>query len=114
MIPKYLGLGNTIKIKIIHFNIFESYFKGKAEHKDNEYTINIQNERRGKVIRLPFEVPNKKCFLVRLSGPSGVSVEDYLPFKGESEWIELDSTPITFYMADHQDQFDSLEILVEE
>jgi hypothetical protein len=102
----------TLKIKIIHFNIFESYFKGKADFKGNEYTINVQNERRGKVIRLPMEVPNKKNFLVRLSGPGGVKVEDYLSYKGESEWIELDSTPITFYMADHQDQFDLLEILV--
>jgi hypothetical protein len=50
--------------------------------------------------------------MVRLSGQSGVSVEDYLPYKGESKWIELDSNPITFYMADHQDQFDSLEILM--
>lgn len=49
--------------------------------------------------------------MVRVYGESGVSVEDYLPYKGSSEWIELDSTPITFYIADHQDQFDSLEIL---
>ncbi|VVC05458.1 Uncharacterised protein [uncultured archaeon] len=111
MIPKHLGLDNAIRIKIVRFNIFESYFKGKAEYKDNEYTINIQNERRGKVVRLPFSLPNKNKLLVRLSGPGGMSVEDYLPFKGESEWIELDSTPITFYMADHQDQFDLLEIL---
>jgi len=50
--------------------------------------------------------------MVRLSGPGEVNIEDYLPYKGESEWIELDSNPITFYMADHQDQFDSLEILL--
>jgi hypothetical protein len=105
-------IGYTLKIKIIHFNIYESYFKGKAEYQGNEYIINVQNERRGKVIRIPFEVTNKKKLLVRLSGPGGVSVEDYLPYKGESEWIELDSNPITFYMADHQDQFDSLEILI--
>ena len=105
-------MNNTLKIKIMHFNIFESFFKGKAMYQGNEYTINVQNERRGKVIRLPFEIQNKKKLMVRLSGPSGVSIEDYLPYKGESEWIELDSTPITFYMADHQDQFDLLEILV--
>ncbi len=106
-----MTFGNTLRIKIIRFNIHESYFKGKAEFRESQYTINIQNERRGKVLRLPFELPNKK-YLVRLSGPNGVSVEDYLPYKGESEWIELDSTPITFYMADHQDQFDTLEILL--
>ena len=101
----------TIKVKIKYLNIYESYFKGKADHEGKEYTINIQNERRGKVIRFPFEPPNRKSLMVRVSGKSGVSVEDYLPYKGNSEWIELDSTPITFYIADHQDQFDSLEIL---
>ena len=48
--------------------------------------------------------------LVRLSGVGDVYVEDFLPYKGESEWIEIDSDLITFYVADHQDQFDYLEI----
>ena len=102
--------GNILGIKIKYLNIYESYFKGKAEFDGKEYTINIQNERRGKVLRFPFELTNKKRLIVRMSGKGGVFVEDYLPFKGVSEWIELDSTPITFYIADHQDQFDSLEI----
>lgn len=102
---------DVIRIKIKYLNIYESYFKGKAELAGQEYTINIQNERRGKVIRFPFELTNKKRLMVRMSGKGGVFVEDYLPFKGVSEWIELDSTPITFYIADHQDQFDSLEIV---
>lgn len=101
----------TLRIKIKYLNIYESYFKGKADFAGKEYTINIQNERRGKVIRHPFEPPARKSLMVRVSGKNGVSVEDYLPYKGDSEWIELDSTPITFYIADHQDQFDSLEIL---
>lgn len=102
---------NPMQIKIKYLNIYESYFKGKAEFRGVEYTINIQNERRGKVVRLPFEPPSKKQVLVRMSGRSGVQVEDYLPYKGDSEWIEVDSTPITFYIADHQDQFDSMEVL---
>ena len=102
---------NILRIKIKYLNIYESYFKGKAEFEGKEYTINIQDERRGKVIRFPFELTNKKRLSVRMSGKEGVFVEDNLPFKGVSEWIELDSTPITFYIADHQDQFDSLEIL---
>ena len=28
-----------------------------------------------------------------------------------AEWVEIDSTPITFYIADHQDQFDTLEVI---
>ena len=102
---------SPLKIEIKYLNIYESYFKGKAEFRGAEYTINIQNERRGKVVRLPFEPPNKKRVMVRMSGKSGVQVEDYLPYKGESEWIEVDSTPITFYIADHQDQFDCMELL---
>ena len=97
-------------IKIKYLNIYESYFKGKGEFQGKEYTIHIQNERRGKIIRFPFEPPKKERLLVRVSGPGNVYVEDFLPYKGESEWIELDSDLITFYVADHQDQFDYLEI----
>ena len=49
--------------------------------------------------------------MVRLSGPDEIFVEDYLPYKGESEWVEIDSDEITFFVADHQDRFDSLEIM---
>ncbi|MEX0764975.1 MAG: hypothetical protein WEC35_00065 [Nitrosopumilaceae archaeon] len=97
-------------IKIKYLDIYESYFKGKGEFEGKEYTINIQNERRGKIIRFPFEPPKKEKVLVRLSGVGDVYVEDFLPYMGESEWIELDSDLITFYVADHQDQFDYLEI----
>ena len=38
-------------------------------------------------------------------------IEDLLPYKGESEWVEIDSDLITIYAADHQDQFDRLEII---
>jgi len=38
-------------------------------------------------------------------------IEDMLEFRGESEWLEIDSDMITFFVADHQDQFDTLEIL---
>lgn len=97
-------------IKIKYLDIYESYFKGKGEFDGREYTIHIQNERRGKIIRFPFEPPKKEKVLVRLSGSGDVYVEDFLPYKGKSEWIELDSDLITFYVADHQDQFDYLEI----
>ena len=42
--------------KIEHLNILESYFKGKVEFRGDEYTINIQDERRGKVLKLPFKL----------------------------------------------------------
>jgi len=102
----------SLGFKIQFLNIYESYFKGKVEYKNKEYTINIQNERRGKVLKLPFSVNSKKeRMLVRLAGPGDIFIEDYLPFKGESEWLEIDSDEITFYIADHQDQFDTLEVI---
>lgn len=100
--------------KIEYLNIYESYFKGKVSFKSREFTINIQTERRGKVLRLPISLHTKKeRFVVRLSGQGGIFVEDLLKFQGESEWVEIDSDEITFYVADHQDKFDTLEIVDE-
>ena len=97
--------------KINYMDINESYFKGKVEFRGDEYTINLQNERRGKVLKLPFDIPEKNNkVLVRMTGPN-VVVEDFLPYCGKSEWVEIDSDTITFYVADHQDQFDTLEII---
>ena len=97
---------------ISKLDIRESFFLGKVLLDNNEYTVNIQTIRREKVLKLPFGMvlKNQKA-LVRLSGPNGVVIEDLLPYKGESEWVEIDSDLITFYAADHQDQFDRLEII---
>ena len=46
-----------------------------------------------------------------MTGQNGVTIEDLLPYKGESEWVEIDSDLITFYAADHQDQFEALKII---
>ena len=100
------------EFKINKLDIRESYFLGKVQYGQNEYTVNIQTERRGKVLKLPFGMPSKNNkALVRMTGPNGIAIEDFLPYKGESEWVEIDSDLITFYAADHQDQFDSLEII---
>jgi len=104
----------SLGFKIQFLNINESYFKGKVEFQNKEYTINIQNARRGKVLKLPFYINSKKeRILVRLTGSGDIFIEDYLPFKGESEWLEIDSDEITFYIADHQDKFDTLEVVYE-
>ena len=50
--------------KIEKLDIFESYFKGKVRIRKDEFTINIQNERRGKVLRLPFLLNTQKWFLL--------------------------------------------------
>ncbi len=101
-----------INFRIINLDIRQSYFFGKVERNDEEFKINIQNERRGKVLRLPFGViPKKERLVVRLTGPGDIFVEDYLPYQGESEWVEIDSDEITYFVADHQDRFDTLEIM---
>ena len=101
-----------IDFKIINLDIRQSYFFGKVEKADEQYKINIQNERRGKILRLPFGIiPKKERLIVRLTGPGDIFVEDYLPYQGESEWVEIDSDEITYFMADNQDRFDTLEIM---
>lgn len=101
-----------LHFEIIKLDIFQSYFFGSTKFRGDLYKVNIQAERRGKVLRLPFDIiPKKKNVIVRLSGPDDVFVEDYLPYKGESEWLEIDSTVITYFVADHQDRFDSIEIV---
>ena len=98
--------------KILKMDIFQSYFFGQVEFRGDPYKINLQVQRRGKVLRLPFGIlPKKNKVVVRFSGPGEIYVEDYLPYKGESEWLEIDSDIITHFVADHQDQFDSVEIM---
>ncbi len=102
----------VLNFKIKNLNIHQSYFYGKVELKEEEFIINIQNERRGKVLKLPVKPQTEKQrLLVRLTGPGDIFIEDYLPYKGESEWIEIDSDEITYYIADNQDKFDTLEIV---
>ena len=104
----------VLNFKIKYLNIHQSYFIGKVELNEEEYNINIQNERRGKILKLPVKPhTEKERLLVRLTGPGDIFIEDYLPFKGESEWIEIDSDEITYYIADNQDKFDTLEIVDE-
>ena len=103
-----------LNFKITKLDINQSYFFGKVEFRSDEYKVNIQNERRGKVLRLPFQIKTKsEKIIVRMTGPDGLFVEDYLPYKGESEWLEIDSNEIAFYLADHQDQLDTIEIMYE-
>lgn len=108
-----LGGGECVLyFRITKLDIFQSYFFGDVEFRGDPYKFNLQAQRRGKVLRLPFGiVPKKNKVVVRLSGPDDIFVEDYLPYKGESEWVEVDSDEITYFVADHQDRFDSLEIM---
>ena len=101
-----------LSFKIKKLDIFQSYFFGKVEFRDDEYKVNIQNQKRGKVLKLPFEYsPKKEKMIVRVTGPKDLFVEDYIPFCGESEWLEIDSDEITYFLADNQDMLDTIEIM---
>ena len=104
-----------LSFKIVKLDINQSYFFGEVEFRSDKYKINIQNERRGKVLRLPFPIePKNERIVVRVSATKGdLFVEDFLPYKGESEWLEIDSNEIAFFLADHQDQLDTIEIMYE-
>ena len=75
--------------KIIKLDIFQSYFFGEVEFRSDKYKVNIQNQRRGKVLKLPFGInPKNEKVMVRMTGPKDLFVEDY---HTESEWLEIDS-----------------------
>ena len=48
-----------LSFKIIKLDIFQSYFSGEVDFNSDKYKINIQNERRGKVLKLPFWIKPK-------------------------------------------------------
>ena len=56
-----------LSFKITKLDIFQSYFFGQVEFRSDRYKVNIQNQRRGKVLRLPFEIrPSTEKVLVRM------------------------------------------------
>lgn len=95
-------------LKILNLSIQESYFVGRCELDGIEYSLNIQNQSGGKVVKFPFEYDEDKV-LIRISGKD-IQVQDELQFKGKSEWIEIYSNTITNYLADHQQGSEWLEI----
>ena len=49
-----------LSFKITKLDIFQSYFFRETEFCSDKYKVNIQNQRRGKVLKLPFEIKPKK------------------------------------------------------
>ncbi len=104
----------VFSFKVIRLDINQSYFFGQVQYKNREFKINILNEMRGKILKLPFGfVPKKERMIVRFTGQDDLFVEDYMAYGGESEWLEINSDEITYFLADRQDQFDTLEIIDE-
>ena len=102
----------SLVIKIKKLDIRESYFFGVAEIDGNEYKINIQGEWKEKLIKLPVSIPEREKLLIQLTGSDESFVDDILYYRGKSEWIEIDSTYILYYLADNQDKIDTIEIFL--
>ena len=102
------------KLKIKYLNANGDSFQGKAVFHEKEYPIKIHAENNEKIIKVPFSVMGVTDdeILVRVSGPSGVYVEDRIKFKGQSKWVEIDSDIIFFEIANSQHKFDTMEIFV--
>ena len=49
-----------LSFQAVRLDIFQSYFFGNVEFRGDHYKVNIQNQRRGKVLRLPFGIVPKK------------------------------------------------------
>ena len=102
---------DMLSFQIIRIDIFQSYFFGDVEFRGDRYKINVQSQKRGKILRLPFGItPKKEKMIVRMTGPGDLYVEDYLTYFGESEWLEIDSDEITYFLADNQDMLDTVEV----
>ena len=105
-------LKKTISINIKKLDMFPNHFFGIAEINKQDYKINIQGQSvlRQKLIKLPIKFKDEKA-LLRLTGINGILFEDIVNYKGESEWIEIDSDGILYYLAKHQDQINTIDIL---
>ena len=102
------------KLKMKYLNLNEDHFEGKALFHEKEYQVNIRAEVDKKTIKVPFPVMGitDEQILVRVSGPSGVYVQDHIQFSGGSEWIEIESDSIFYEIANNQGKFDTIEIFV--
>jgi hypothetical protein len=105
-------LKKTMSIKIKRLDMFPNHFFGIAEINGEGYKINIQGQSvfRTNLMKLPIKFKDEKA-LLRLSGINGSFFEDIVNYKGKSEWIEIDSDRILTYLADHQDQIDTIDVL---
>ena len=102
------------KLKVKYLIANGDNFQGKAVFHKKNYSIKIHSENNEKIIKVPFSVMGVTDdeILVRVSGPSGVYVEDHLKFKGQSKMIEINSDIIYFEISNSQHKFDTMEIFV--
>ena len=104
-----------LSFKITKLDIFQSYFFGETEFRSDKYKVNIQNQRRGKVLKLPFEIKpkNEKIMLLEYQEKEICLWRIIFHTKENQNGLEIDSDEITYFLADHQDQCDIIEIMYE-
>ena len=102
------------KMKVKYLTKNEDIFKGRIIFHGKEYSINIHAQKNEKIIRVPFPVfgVTDDEILVRLSAASGVYVEDYLKFNGNSNVLEIDSDTVFSEIVNNEIEFDTMEIFV--
>ena len=102
------------KLRMKYLNLNKDHFEGKALFHEKEYNIDIHTEADKKKIKVPFPVMGvtDEEILVRISGPSGVYVQDHVQFDGQSECIEIESDSIFYEVSNNQGKFDTIEIFV--
>jgi len=102
------------KLRVNLLNLNDDHFEGKATFHEKEYKVKIHAEMDKEGIKVPFLVMGitDEEILVRISGPSGVYVQDYIPLSGKSECIEIESDAIFYEVANNQGKFDTIEIFV--
>ncbi len=91
--------------------MFPNHFFGIVEISGTEYKINIQGQSilRKQLIKLPIKIHDEKA-LLRLTGIGGRIFEDLVNYEGESEWVEIDSNRILYYLADNQDKINNIDV----
>ena len=102
------------QLKIKYLLSHDDHFEGMAEFHNKEYKMNIQAHDSDRILRIPFSVLGitDKEILVRISGQSGVYVQDHITLKEQSELIEIKSNSIFYEISNDQEKYDTLEIFV--
>jgi len=106
-------LRKTLSMKIQRLDMFPNHFFGVARINGEECKINIQSQSmlREQLIKLPIEFRDEKALLRLIDIDDDTFFEDIVHYKGESEWVEIDSDRILYYLADHQNQVKTIDVL---
>ena len=91
--------------------MFPNYFFGIVEIGNIEYKINIQDQTMliKQLIKLPIKIHDENA-LLRLTGIGGRLFEDLVNYAGKSEWVEIDSDRILYYLADNTDKITNIDV----